>query len=98
MLAVVRGLFTDFSRDHQFVATHTLHDDVGHVWEARTGARVADIATPSRPESPVFGSDGKSLIAVGNDGVARTIPCFSCAPIDQLLAEADRRIAAGAQR
>jgi hypothetical protein len=92
MLGSFRGRFADFSTDNGFVLT--VADDRGvHDWEIKSGERVVDMTQPGLLERPVFTKDGRSITGIGSDGIVRTFPCPSCVPIDQLLAEADRRIA-----
>jgi len=84
-----RGRFADFSRDGRLLMTVT-DDGAVHVWEVASREQVLEVARPALFEHPVFGGGGRSIVAAGSDGVVRVFPCPSCAPLDQLLDEADR--------
>jgi WD40 repeat protein len=92
VVASVRGWFADFSRDGRLVLT-VMPDGSAHVWEAGSGEAVSTIAWPALLNRPVFGSDGRSIISAGDDGVVRTLRCPACGDIVAVLADAGRRLA-----
>jgi WD40 repeat protein len=85
------GLFADFSGDGRLLLTVTQAGTV-YVWEMESRDRVLEVAQPGLMEHTAFGSDGRSIVAVGSDGIVRVFPCPGCAPLQELLDEADRGI------
>ena len=98
-VASLRGRFQDFTGDGRLVLTRT-GDIAAHVWEVESGDQVMQLAPSQSAASGdvVFGGGDRSLVTAGRDGVMRTIPCKSCAPLDELLREAERRVASGPGR
>lgn len=90
-LTTVRGAFIDFDPSGRLIATVT-NDEVGHIWDTRSGEAVLDIAQSQALRTPVFGADGESIVGVGLDNRVRTFACEACRPISELLRDAEARV------
>jgi WD40 repeat protein len=88
----VTGTFLDFSADERHVITRT-NDGAAHVFELEDGGPVMELSAPGLSEAAAFDADGRSIVAVGADRVVRAFGCPACAPIGDLRADAERRLA-----
>jgi WD40 repeat protein len=86
------GSFADFSRDGRLLLTTS--DQEVRAWEVETGEQVLDLTRSELLGSPVFADGDRSIVAVGNGQAVRSLACPGCAPVNELLALADRRISA----
>lgn len=86
-----QGIFLSLSTDNKLLLTRT-PNGVVHAWEVETGEAVLELALRDAAafSVPVFGADNRSIISVGRDAILRTFPCPACAPIETLLARAER--------
>ena len=71
------------------------------LWEVRTGDLLSLLDGHDGPiRGAEFGEHGYTVFTAGDDGTVRTYTCEVCAPLSELLALADRRLAVarGARR
>jgi WD40 repeat protein len=81
-----------FDHDRRFVVTGSA-DNTARLWNARTGQVLAElVGHPGDVSSVQFGPDGKSILTVGANGPVQVYVCHECGRVEELLAEANKRI------
>ncbi len=84
----MRVITAAFSADGAYLVTGS-QDGSARVWAVPGGEEVARLINPGNIDAVLFSPDGKYVVAASNDGRARVW----FLPIDDLLAEACRRVA-----
>ncbi len=81
-----------FDRDRRFVVTGS-SDSTARLWNARTGQVLSELVGQAGDVSHVqFSPDGKSILTVGNNGPVLIYICQECGRVEELMAEADKRV------
>lgn len=80
-----------FSHDDRFIIT-TSADGTARFWDARSGRQLQQLAVPADSARPAI-LPGASIMTVMEGGTgAIVLPCDACAPVGELVREAERRL------
>jgi WD40 repeat protein len=83
--------------DYQFENLVTAsEDETARVWDTATGIEVTTLYGHSGPViSAAFSSDGRSVVTVSGDQMARVFRCELCGSVEELLELATKRVGRG---